>query len=168
MARGRGRGRNVRRYLDNQGDRDRNQRDMGGTWVVGLKTQDNFIHSSRSSLCQLSFKYIRIQILLLGKACVETENSSSNLKSIHFNNTPEHELGSPKLFENELIDPLATVISISFRFILDFGQDCTVRESVLYHFNQGMEKVKIAQTRTEALNIQLSPRNLTVGSAETP
>ena len=73
--------------------------------MVGLKTQDNFIHSSRSSLCQLSFKYIRIQILLLGKACVETENSSSNLKSIHFNNTPEHELGSPKLFENELIDP---------------------------------------------------------------
>ena len=42
-----------------------------------------------------------------GKACVETENSSSNLNSIHFNNTPEQELGSPKLFENELIDPLS-------------------------------------------------------------
>ena len=83
---------------------------MGGTWVVGLKTQDDFIHRSRFSLCQPILKYIRIPILLLGKACVETENSSSNLKSIHLNNTPEHELGSPKLFENELIDPLATAI----------------------------------------------------------
>ena len=26
-------------------------------------------------------------------------------KAYIFNNTPEHELGSPKLFENELIDP---------------------------------------------------------------
>ena len=60
-------------------------------------------------IAEADFKYIQIFTIFqhLGKACVETENSSSNLKSIHiFNNTPEHELGSPKLLENELIDLL--------------------------------------------------------------
>ena len=38
------------------------------------------------------------------------KSQAQTLKTYILDNTPEHELGSTKLFENELIDPLATAI----------------------------------------------------------
>ena len=66
----------------------------------------DFIYMQNSAQADhFLFKYTTIFRILQERRIQKLKTQAQISRLCIFNNTPEHELGSPKLYENELIDP---------------------------------------------------------------
>ena len=74
-------------------------------WVVGQRVKKSILCIAKDLLKLILFKYTTIFRILQERRIQKLKTQAQISRLCIFNNTPEHELGSPKLFENELIDP---------------------------------------------------------------
>ena len=76
-------------------------------WVDGGTKREDMILCIAKDLLKPtnSLKYTTIFIILQERRAQKLKIQAQISKAYIFNNTPDHELGSPKLFEDELVDP---------------------------------------------------------------